>query len=298
MLQLPRWRVIVVLVATLLAIVFSVPNVLPASTLQSLPSWVPAKRLNLGLDLQGGSSLLLEVDLAALNREKLNDLMEDVRSTLREKQVDFAELAQVNGAINVRIVNPAQYDVAYQALAALARPLQMGAGSDVTVSRTPDQHISLTRSADAQRAEAGKAVQQSIEIVRRRVDALGTREPTILQQGANRILVQAPGESDPERLRAIIGKTAKLTFQMVDLSVPLQEAVQTNRVPPGSELLPSDDGYSPVYLVKKKALVTGEMLTSAQQEFDQNGRPAVGFRFNGVGAKRFGDATSQNIGRP
>jgi preprotein translocase subunit SecD len=298
MMQLPRWRVIVVLAALLLAIVFSVPNIVPASTLKSVPSWVPAKVLNLGLDLQGGSSLLLEVDLAALNREKMNDLMEDVRSTLRAKQIDFAELAQVNGAINVRIVNPAQYDDAYRALAALARPLQMGSGSDVTVTRTPEQHISLTRSADAQRAEAVKAVQQSIEIVRRRVDALGTREPTILQQGANRILVQAPGESDPERLRAVIGKTAKLTFQLVDLSVPLQEAIQAGRVPPGSEVLPSDDGYSPAYLVKKKALVTGEMLTTAQQEFDQNGAPAVGFRFNGIGGKRFGDATSQNVGKP
>src|SRR4051794_38444664 len=117
MMQLPRWRVIVVLVATLLAIAFSVPNIVPAKTLKSLPSWVPAKVLNLGLDLQGGSSLLLEVDLAALNREKLNDLMEDVRSTLRTKQIDFAELAQVNGAINVRILNPAQYETAFQALA-------------------------------------------------------------------------------------------------------------------------------------------------------------------------------------
>src|SRR5678816_3929268 len=103
MLQLPRWRVIVVLMATFLAILFSIPNVIPQSALSTLPSWVPAKRLNLGLDLQGGSSLLLEVDLAALNREKLNDLMEDVRSTLRQKQIEFSELAQINGAITVHI---------------------------------------------------------------------------------------------------------------------------------------------------------------------------------------------------
>lgn len=298
MLQLPRWRVIVVIVATLLAILFSVPNVIPASTLATLPSWVPAQRLNLGLDLQGGSSLLLEVDLAALNREKTNDLMEDARSTLRDKKLDFTELAQVNGAINVRIVNPAQYQAAYDALSKLAAVLPSGQGKDLTVTQTADQHIQLTRSADAMRAEAAKAVQQSIEIVRRRVDGLGTREPSILQQGANRILVQAPGESDPNRLRDVIGKTAKLSFQMVDQSVNAQEAAATDRIPPGSELLPSDDAYSPAYLVKKKAVVTGEMLTNANQEFDQNGRPAVGFRFNGVGGKRFGDVTTQNIGHP
>jgi preprotein translocase subunit SecD len=295
MLQLPRWRVITVILATVLAIVFSAPNLVPADTLKALPSWIPAKTLNLGLDLQGGSSLLLEVDLPALTRQKLNDLMEDVRSTLQQKQIDATELSQVNGAVSVRITKPEQYDQALAAINALARPLQSGQGNDFTVARGPDQHIIVTRSADAQRAEAARAVQQSIEVVRRRVDALGTREPYIAQQGPDRILVEAPGESDPNRLREIIGKTAKLTFQMVDQTGDLNQAVATGRAPPGDELLQGEDGRP--YLVKKRALVTGEMLTSANQEFDQSGLPAVGFRFNGVGAKRFGDATTENVGK-
>src|SRR4051812_12399605 len=266
MLQLPRWRVITVLIATVLAILFSVPNLIPADTLKTLPSWIPAKTLNLGLDLQGGSSLLLEVDTPALTRQKLNDLMEDVRSTLAQKQIDATGLAQVNGAVTVRIVKPEQFEQAYTAISSLARPLQTGGGTDFTVNRGADQQITVTRSADAQRAEAAKAVQQSIEVVRRRIDALGTREPSITQQGTDRILVQAPGESDPERLRAIIGKTAKLTFQMVDQVNDVQQAAATGRAPPGSELVAGEDGRP--YLLKKRALVTGEMLTGAQQEFD------------------------------
>jgi preprotein translocase subunit SecD len=167
----------------------------------------------------------------------------------------------------------------------------------VTVSQGDDQRIRIAFVQEALNAEAARAVEQSIEIIRRRIDELGTREPTILRQGVNRIVVQAPGESDPERLKNVIGQTAKLTFQMVDESVPLNEAV-AGRIPPGSELLPVEDGSSPALLVRKRSLVTGEMLTDAQQSFDQqSGQAVVTFRFNSQGARRFGAATSENIGK-
>lgn len=298
MINLSRWKVIAVIFAAIFGVLFTLPNVLPADVRENLPGFMPKQTLNLGLDLQGGSHLLLEVDTAALKQERLTNLIEDVRTQLREENIPFAELRQVNGEVSVLINDPAQTNTALNKLrAAVAGPSTAGQPSGVNVSSEGGGRIRLSLSQDAMNAEAGRAVDQSIEILRRRIDELGTREPTIVRQGVNRIVVQAPGESDPSRLRDVIGKTAKLTFQMVDDSVSLEEAM-AGRIPPGSELLPSEDGYSTHLLVKKRALITGEMLTDAQQSFEQQtGQPVVSFRFNGQGARRFADATAQNVGK-
>jgi preprotein translocase subunit SecD len=299
MMTLSRWKVIAVVLSVIFGVLFTLPNLLPQPARDSLPGFLPNKILNLGLDLQGGSQLLLEVDTDALRVERLTNLVEDVRKTLRDEGVEFTGLGVVNGEVTARITDPGQVSAAVNVLrrsvgAALAG---VAGGREVTVSTGPDQRVRVVFVPEAINAAAGKAVDQSIEIIRRRIDELGTKEPTIIRQGTNRIVVQAPGESDPERLKNVIGQTAKLSFQMVDDSVPLQEAA-AGRVPPGSQMLPSEDGYAPAYLIRKRALVSGEMLTDAQQAFDQQtGRPVVSFRFNGVGARRFGDATSQNIGK-
>lgn len=299
MLAPSRWKTLAVLFSVIFGVLFSLPNVLPQQTLDSLPSFMPKQKLNLGLDLQGGSHLLLEVDVAALRRERITNLIEDVRSTLRNEQIEFTDLGQVQGAVSVRITDPAKVSAAANAIRKLGSVVAgTVSGSDISVQTASDQRVNISLVEQAMTAAAGKAVDQSIEVIRRRIDELGTKEPTIVRQGVDRIVVQAPGESDPERLKAVIGKTAKLTFQMVDETVPPAEAA-SGRVPPGSELLPSEDGYSgPSVLVRKRALVTGEMLTDAQQQFDsQSGQAVVSFRFNSQGAKRFGDATSQNIGK-
>src|SRR5690606_25429175 len=158
-----------------------------------------------------------------------------------------------------------------------------------------DQRLRRACSEQAMAAEARDAVSQSIEIIRRRIDELGTREPSITRQGANRIVIQAPGESDPQRLRDVIGRTAKLSFHMVDVTADPAAAV-SGRVPPGSQVLLDDNGQPIV--VRRRALVSGEMLTDAYPTFDEFGRPAVGFRFDSQGARRFGDATRQNVGKP
>jgi preprotein translocase subunit SecD len=195
------------------------------------------------------------------------------------------------------ITDPAQVNAAVNKLRTSVGAALAGVpgGRDVSIS-SDGQRIRLVFVPEALNAEAAKAVDQSIEILRRRIDELGTREPTIVRQGINRIVVQAPGESDPERLRAVIGQTAKLTFQMVDETITPEDAA-AGRVPPGSEMLPSEDGLASTIVVKKRALVTGEMLTDAQQQFDQQGLPVVSFRFNGQGARRFADATAQNVGK-
>lgn len=299
MMTLSRWKVILVVLATIFGAVFTLPNLLPPETREQLPGFLPRKALNLGLDLQGGSYLLYSVDTQALRAERLNNLTEDVRKTLTDEQIPFTDLGQVGGALSVRITDPGQVTKAQTALrSAVGAPLAGAPGGrDVTVDSAGDQRLKIAFAPQAIDADASRAVDQSIEIIRRRIDQLGTREPNIVRQGKDRIVIEAAGESDPEKLKSVVGQTAKLTFQMVDDSVSPQEAA-AGRIPPGSELLPSTDGYSQAYLVKKRAEVTGEMLVDAQARFDQQtGRPMVSFRFNSQGARRFGDISSQNIGR-
>ncbi|HZC15536.1 MAG TPA: protein translocase subunit SecD, partial [Caulobacteraceae bacterium] len=293
MLELPRWRVILCLAAAVFGLLFTLPNALPDNVLARMPGWLPHQKLNLGLDLQGGSYLQLEMDTNALKTERLNNLVEDVRRTLRDLPVDFSSLSVVGGAVSVRINDPGQVQTALAAIQKLNSPVAAGV-SELAVTTAPDQRILVTVTDRALAAETVKAVDQDIEIVRRRIDALGTKEPSIVRQGADRIVVEAPGESDPEKLKDVIGKTAKLSFQMVDESVPPAEAA-AGHVPPDSVLLPSDEGGG--LLVNRLEIVSGSMLTGATQGYDQNGRPDINMRFNGQGAQRFGDATSQNIGK-
>ncbi|HEX4197206.1 MAG TPA: protein translocase subunit SecD [Caulobacteraceae bacterium] len=293
MLELPRWRVVLCLAAAIFGLLFTVPNVLPANVLARMPDWLPHQKLNLGLDLQGGSYLQLELDTNALKTERLNNLVEDVRRTLRDLPVDFSSLGIVGDAVSVRINDPGQVQNALTAIQKLNSQVAPGV-SELSIATAPDQRILITVTDQALKTETVKAVDQDIEIVRKRIDALGTKEPSIVRQGADRIVVEAPGESDPQKLKDVIGKTAKLSFQMVDDSVPLAEAA-AGHVPPDSELLPNDEGG--VLLVKRLEIVSGSMLTGATQGNDQDGRPDINMRFNGQGAQRFGDATSQNIGK-
>jgi len=296
MLRFERWKVVLCVLAILFGAVFSLPNVLPDSLLSAMPSFLPHQKLNLGLDLQGGSYLLLEVDTASLKAEKLNNLIEDTRTALQGKQIVFSGLALNGQAVSVRITDPAQVQPAYAALQTLAQPITGTVIRDVAVTIGPDQTIRLTIPDQAMAKASADAVTQDIEIVRKRIDSLGTREPQITQQGTDRIVVEAPGESDPERLKAVIGQTAKLTFQMVDDTASPQDAA-SGQVPPDEQALPNEELGNQPMVVKRRAVVSGEMLTSASQGFDDKGRPSINFRFNGVGAQRFGDATLNNVGK-
>lgn len=295
MIQLARWKIVLVVLATLFSLLFALPNVLSAEQRASLPGFLPKNGLNLGLDLQGGSYLLLEVDTAELQETRVRNLTEDLRVSLNEAGVPFSNLTPQADGVTVTIADPARLD---QAVTTLQSQIRAGAQgvADRTVSRLSDNRIRYAFTRQAIDAMGPGAVDQSIEVVRRRIDSLGTREPSITRQGANRIVVQAPGESDPAQLERVIGQTAQLTFQMVDIENSVQEAV-AGRVPPDAELLINEEMGTPM-LVKKRVLVSGENLTSASVGSDQSGRPAIDFRFDGAGARRFGDATAQNIGRP
>ena len=299
MLTLSRWKIIVVTLALIFGFAFTLPNLLPQRALDALPGWVPKQKLNLGLDLQGGSYLLMEVDTAALRRERLTNLVEDVRTSLRGEQIAFGDLREADGVISVRIAEAGKVnDAATLLRQSVGAPLTGSVGGrDISVATRDDQRLEISFVAEAAKADAAMAVEQSIETIRRRIDSLGTKEPTITRQGLDRIVIQAAGESDPEKLKSVIGKTAKLTFQMVDEGVT-QEDLAAGRIPPGSEMLLSEDGYVPAYAVRKRAVVSGDELTDSRQTFDsQSGNPVVSFNFNGQGARKFGDATARNVGK-
>ncbi|MFN3537448.1 MAG: protein translocase subunit SecD, partial [Brevundimonas sp.] len=271
MIQLSRWKVYVVAAALLLSALFAFPNLLTPAQRDALPGFVPSGVLNLGLDLQGGSYLMLQVDVDEVRETRVNSLVEDMRVILGGARIAFSDLQRQPGGFTVTINDPANYDRALSELQQLARPSSTGA-SDVAVTRQTNNRIRAAFTDQALNNMGANAVDQSIEVVRRRIDSLGTREPSITRQGTDRIVVQAPGESDPEALERVIGQTAQLTFQMVDHDNSVQEAV-AGRVPPDAILM--QDEFGAPLLIKRRILVSGESLTRASVGSDQSGRPAI-----------------------
>ena len=291
----------------LAGVIFTIPNFLPETVIKAVPDWLPHKQVNLGLDLQGGSHLLLEVEVGVVVQERLNALVDSVRPALRGKRIGYRDLGLRNDAVTVTIRKPEQLDLAVEEIKKLSVPVQgnisgMAGTRDIEVEVVNGNRIQVSLTEEAIQERRRRAIEQSIEIVRRRIDELGTREPTIQRQGEDRILVQVPGLQDPERLKAILGKTAKMVFRLVDLTTSPADILAGGRVPPGSELLESDqrnpDG-TPVdlYVVRKRVMVSGDTLVDSAGTFQDN-MPVVSFRFDSVGAKRFGDATKKNVRKP
>lgn len=294
MIHLSRWKIILLGLSLVFGLLFAFPNALTPAQRAALPGWIPSSGVNLGLDLQGGSYLLLEVDVPAMREKRLTNLAEDARTVLGEAGVTANRIAREGDGVTVVLADPSQMDPALAAMRALASPGPTGA-VDRTVQRQGSDRIRYAFTEQTIASMGADAVSQSIEVVRRRLDSTGTKEISITRQGAERIVVQAPGQSDPAELERLVGQTAQLTFQMVDVENSVQEAV-AGAVPPGSELLTDDQGVP--YLVKRRILVSGENLTKAEVTTDQNGQTAIGFRFDGSGARRFGEATAANIGKP
>lgn len=300
MIQFPRWKIVFVVALCALGAVFALPNVLPRSVVQSLPEWMHLRQINLGLDLQGGSHLLLEVEYQVVLRERLEDLVSSMRRVLREESVGYTGLGVTDDAAVVTLRDAADWDRVSAALRDLGQPVDGGlfggSASDLTVTEDGGQ-VRLALTERAVEARRRLAVQQAIEIVRRRIDETGTREPSIQAQGPDRILVQLPGVDDPDRVKRLLGETAKLNFHLVDEDASVGDAL-AGRVPPGSRLLYEEGsgGKSVPYVIRRRVMVSGENLVDAQPSFDQ-GRPIVSFRFDSVGGQRFGQATSENVGK-
>ena len=303
MLYFTRWKATAIILVTLLVCACAIPNFFPEKVVQSWPTWAQ-RHLVLGLDLQGGSHILLEVDTNAVRKEKLDTLRDDVRRIVRENRLGSPAAAVIRGnSVEFRPREGVDPQLALQKLRELSSPLGGILGStgqrSVDVTSVGNGVIRLTPTEPAIQERIRQSVDQSIQIVERRVNELGTVEPSIQREGADRILVQVPGLQDPSRLKEILGKTAKLTFRLVDVNTPIDQALQGN-VPPDDELLygTKAENRQP-YLVEKRVMVSGEDLTDAQPGFDQrSGEPIVTFRFNNNGARRFAQVTQENVGRP
>jgi protein-export membrane protein SecD len=314
MLHFQRWKLILVFGIVVAGILFALPNVFPAATMARMPSWLPHKQVNLGLDLQGGAHLLYQLDEKEMAEDWLNTIRGDVRETLRRAHVGYTDLTQdaATRSVSVKIRDAAEMDNAYTELKKLAQPVGGSvfagfSGYDIDVARQGDNAVSLTLTDVGMTHRMGSAIQASIETIRRRVDAFGTTEPSIQREGRDRVLVQVPGISDVERLKKLIGETGKLEFKLVDPSANAVQVAETKQIPPGDELVysagapkGSPEGTAPIpYVLKSQVLVSGASLVDAQPGFDsRSGEPVVTFRFDAAGATRFGKVTQENVGLP
>lgn len=285
MIYIERWKVILILGICLLGVLYAAPNVMDKETVgwlrEHTPSFFPNQGVNLGLDLRGGSHLLLEVATDTVIDEQRQGLVDQTRAELRQAKVGYTDLGLANGAVHFKLTDASQADKAQDAIHTLDR--------DIAISQNNGEFtLQMTEAKIAERKRA--AMDQSIEIVRRRIDESGTREPSIQRQGDNRILVQLPGVDDPSRIKNLLGQTAKLAFRLID-----ESANPNLSPPPGEEILPSAERSGEYFVIQKRVMVSGDTLTDAQPSF-QNGEPVVSFKFDSVGARRFGEATRENTG--
>ncbi|AEG49526.1 protein-export membrane protein SecD [Sphingobium chlorophenolicum L-1] len=301
MLNFPRWAVAGILLPLLIGIFCAVPSFLPDRVVEQMPKFMQT-RVNLGLDLSGGSHLLLEASTQDVAKQRIANMEEQVRTELRrgDTKIAIGDISSRDGKLSFMVRNPSEVDAAVERI----RPLTQGAGltgqRDFNVEVMNSSTIVITPTqAGIDNAVKG-AMEVATEVIRKRIDEMGTREPTIQQQGANRIVVQVPGLQNPKALKDLLGQTAKLEFKLVDVNANPAEVAQ-GRAPVGSEVLPypTNPAGPPVIAVYRQVMVSGEDLTDAQQGYNQQGNePIVNIRFNGAGGRKFGQVTSQNVNRP
>ena len=298
MIQIPNWHKVLIAIICALAVLYAAPNFFKEDTFSGMPSWLPGKQINLGLDLQGGAHLLLNVEIDQVVKERLESMKDATRQMMRPLRGDgvfYSSLKAQGNSVYLKLKSAAHIDRVSEGLEAQFQATSLSPlgtpEQEVEISSDATGVFTMTLTEEAIRGISNRAVQQSIEIVRRRIDEDGTKEPVIQQQGRTRILVQVPGAEDPEEIKKKIGKVAKMTFHFVDQSKNSNRGI----------LLPSDeigsDGRPIQFRVERQVRVSGEHLVDAQPSFDQHNRPAVSFRFDAVGGKRFGTATSNNVGR-
>ncbi|KIP98875.1 preprotein translocase subunit SecD/SecF [Agrobacterium tumefaciens] len=303
MLHFSRWKTAFIWLVVLISVFIASPNLFTDKQLEGMPNWYKDNKVTLGLDLQGGSHIMLKIERSDIVKERLETIVGDVRTQLRDANIRYSGLAGNGQQVQVRITDPAQYEAAKTALRDLTLPVSSGtlvgtSITEVTMTDVGENVLRLNLTDDGIAYRLSSAVSQSIEVVRRRVDEVGTTEPLIQRQGSDRIIVQVPGLQDPQRLKSLLNQTAKLSFRMVDTSMPVQEAMN-GRPPATSEVLYSQDDPPVPYLVERRALVSGDNLVDSQASFNQqNNEPVVTFRFDSRGAQRFAQATQQNVGKP
>jgi preprotein translocase subunit SecD len=298
MLEFPRWKVWLIGVVIALGVLLSIPSLIGGTPLAgSWPKWLPQYKISLGLDLAGGSHLLLEADAADAQKQRLQAMEDSVSTELRrDPRIDIGDISTAGGRLSFMVRNPSQVDAAVERMRNLTKPVALTGNRDWDVSVVDSTRVVLTPTASGTAQALKDAMGVARDVVRRRIDPSGTKEITVITEGGNRILVEVPGVEDPEALKRLIGQTARLEFKLVDLSANPQD-VQQGRAPPGSQVLPMADGTG-FMAVKRRVMVSGDQLTDAKQSFDQDGRPDISITFNTTGARRFARTTQENVNKP
>ena len=288
MLNISKWNLFFVFSVCLLGIYYILPNFYGKSEVTALPSFLSKKQVNLGLDLQGGSHLLLEVETNNVLKEESENLVDEIRSFLRKSKIKYTNLgSKIKGAV-VTIKELEKVDF-------IKKEIKKNINKDIIISSDKNK-ITFLFSEKFILESRNRTVEQSIEVVRKRVDESGTKEPTIQKQGEERIIVQLPGVKDPERIKTLIGRTAKLNFHMLDPTT-VELAEQRGKFPPGTFKVQNSDptAYEKEFIVKKRVLLTGDRLKNAAATVDpQTGRYVVAFEFDTKGAKKFAKITTEN----
>ncbi len=321
MLQIDTWKRVLIWLVCVIGLFMALPNAFYTRVEQSndakaaielgidtpemqaiaaqWPTWMPSSLVNLGLDLRGGAHLLAEVQVSDVYESRMEAMWPEIRDALRDERATVGTIRKQpsnTDEIRIKISQPEGMTRALEVVRGLARQVQTlsGVGATDIDARADGDDIVVQLSEAEKLASDDRTVRQALEIVRRRIDEVGTREPTIQRQGADRILIQVPGIGSASELKEIIGTTAQLTFNPV-----VSRGTNSSATPGiGEKIIPSLDEDGVFYTIEAAPVVTGEELVDAQPSFDQNGRPAVSFRFNTSGARKFGDYTLENIGAP
>jgi SecD/SecF fusion protein len=300
MMQFSPIRTAIIALVAIVSLMFAVPSFLPKDVLNALPGWLPKHTVVLGLDLQGGSHLLLEVNREDIVNDRLKDLRRDARNVLANQNGIGNLITEIPNGISIELTDPSQHDAAMKALQTLQNTISnsmfaVGGVTELAFDTTADGKIQVTLTEAGINERMSSLVAQSIEVIRKRIDEIGTTEPSIQRQGQNRVLVQVPGFNDSTRLKEIISKTARLTFHLVYNGMTAQQAEQQG-LPAGTMIVPSSEGGSE--LLYEDVALGGENLTDAQPGYDsQTGRSVVSLKFDTRGALIFGDITSKNVGK-
>ncbi len=284
MVNIARWKIILVLIVCTLGFVYSAPNVTGEGARvwvqENLPAWMPNKTVNLGLDLRGGAHLLYEVDVGVVFKERADSMVQDLRTQLRKDKIGYTRIGAIPNGVRVTLRDTNDGEAARKTMRASSPNLNVLTSENGKTIEAVLNEVGI-------KAIQDQTMSQSIEIVRRRVDEVGTTEPSIQRQGQDRILLQVPG-ANAEDLKRVVGKTAKLSFHLVS------SAGKTA----GGRTLPMAENPGQNITINRRSILTGDMLTNAQPAFDQNGQPVVSFSLNSTGARRFCDVTRNNVAKP
>ena len=286
--NLSKIRAAFLLFLVFLGIAYAIPNFLNSSVKNTSFSFLPGKSINLGLDLKGGSYLLLKADMDIVFSEKLETLLSDIRLALRKSKIGYKKLSVKDKKISFQKRGSILNDKIKSTILNIDENL---------IVKINDSTFFIEFSDINKKKIIKSTMAQAIEIVRRRIDETGTNEPSIQQQGIDRIIVQLPGLDDPSRIKKLLGKTAKLNFQLAHPSISSEDININSKAPPGYTILEDDKDPDLFYMINKRVMVSGEMLKDANPTFDRNNSPSVSFQLSALGGKKFGRVTGKHIGR-